>query len=314
MSEPLRIALCCTDTRAGPWLEGFKAALPGCEIADWLEGQHLPFQAQYAVVWAPPAALFAQQTQLQALFNIGAGVDAILKNPHVPPHLPIVRLDDAGMSEQMAEYVCHYVIRAFRDLGDYAQAQAKAEWAYKKPRRRAAFTVGIMGMGVLGQRVAQAVRQFGFPVAGWSQSPKQLEGIRTYTGEPEFRAFLSQCQVLVCLLPLTPHTQGIINAAHLACLPQGAHVINVARGGHVVDADLLAALDSGHVAGATLDVFHEEPLPPTHPFWRHPKVTVTPHTSARTMRDESIAQIAHKMLAMQRGEAVVGVVQRGRGY
>jgi glyoxylate/hydroxypyruvate reductase len=125
---------------------------------------------------------------------------------------------------------------------------------------------------------------------------------------------LSQCQVLVCLLPLTPHTQGIINAAHLACLPQGAHVINVARGGHVVDADLLAALDSGHVAGATLDVFHEEPLPPTHPFWRHPKVTVTPHTSARTMRDESIAQIAHKMLAMQRGEAVVGVVQRGRGY
>jgi glyoxylate/hydroxypyruvate reductase len=308
------IAFCCTDTRADAWLGGFRAVLPGCTIADWLPGRSLPYQAEYAVVWAPPAEFFAQQTRLKAVFNIGAGVDALMKNPAVPTHLPIVRLDDAGMSVQMAEYVSHAVIRAFRDFADYEQDAKAAKWAYKKPRRRSEFTVGIMGLGVLGQRVARALQHFEFPVVGWSQSPKALEGLTSYAGAPGLEAFLARTQVLVCLLPLTTLTENLINAATLAKLPKGAHVINVARGGHVVEADLLAALDSGHLAGATLDVFREEPLPPNHAFWRHPRITVTPHTSARTLRDESVAQIAAKMQALQQGLAVAGIVDRSKGY
>jgi glyoxylate/hydroxypyruvate reductase len=314
----MKIAFCCTDTRAQPWLDAFRAALQGSdsgfEIADWFETRSVPFAADYAVVWTPPAELFAQQPQLKAVFNIGAGVDALMKSNALPRHIPVVRLDDAGMSVQMAEYVCHAIIRHFRDLGVYDTAQREAKWAYQKPRRRSDFTVGIMGLGVLGQRVARAVAQFEFPVIGWSASSKHIDGVASFAGQAQFVPFLNQCKVLVCLLPLTPDTAGIINATTLAALPQGAYVINVARGGHVVDTDLLAALDSHHLAGATLDVFHQEPLPPTHAYWAHPRVTVTPHTSARTMRDETVAQIIGKMAAMQRGEPVAGLVNLSKGY
>jgi glyoxylate/hydroxypyruvate reductase A len=187
-------------------------------------------------------------------------------------------------------------------------------WAFRKPRRREDFTVGIMGLGVLGQRVAQAVRHFELPVRGWSRTPKQIEGMQCFAGEAQFDDFLSATRVLVCLLPLTPETEGIMNRRTLAKLPPQSYVINVARGSHLVEDDLIALLDSGHLAGAALDVFRTEPLPEGHPFWAHPKVTVTPHTSARTLRDESVSQIVRKILAMERGEPIAGVVDRNRGY
>jgi glyoxylate/hydroxypyruvate reductase A len=171
-----------------------------------------------------------------------------------------------------------------------------------------------MGLGVLGQRVAQALRGFDYTVNGWSQSKKDIQGISCYSGQHEFHEFLAATKLLVCLLPLTEQTANIINEANMLRLQAGAYIINVARGQHVVDEDLLRLLDAGHLSGATLDVFREEPLPPNHAFWLHPKITITPHASARTLRDESIAQIAGKMLAMSRGEIISGIVNPQLGY
>ena len=309
----MRVTFCCTDTKAQPWLDGLSAALPGTDIELWVEGAS---QADYAVVWAPPQQFFNEQTSLKGIFNIGAGVDALMKL-RLPAGVPVVRLDDAGMSVQMAEYVCHAVIRHFREFDAYEADVAEGKWSYRKPRTRADFPVGVMGLGVLGERVALALRQFDLPVLGWSRSKKSMDGVRCFSGGDGFHDFLAVTRILVCLLPLTPETENIMNQDNLARLLPGAYIINVARGAHVVDADLIALLDSGHLAGATLDVFRQEPLPLEHPFWQHPQITVTPHTSARTLRAESIAQIALKIQALHAGVAIssiAGVVDMNKGY
>ena len=306
----MNITFCCTDTKAEPWLQGLRAALPQAHVTAWTPGAP---PADYAVVWAPPQQFLDEQTQLKALFNIGAGVDALLKL-RLPPQTLVVRLDDAGMSVQMAEYVCHAVIRHFREFDGYDADQADGTWSYRRPRSRAEFPVGIMGLGVLGQRVAQALRMFEFPVNGWSRSPRQVDGVQCFAGEAGLQDFLAASRGLVCLLPLTPDTHNILNHANLSRLQPGGYVINVARGAHLVDAELLSLLDAGYLAGATLDVFRTEPLPAEHPFWHHPKITVTPHTSARTLRDESIAQIVGKMVALERGESISGTVDAVHGY
>jgi glyoxylate/hydroxypyruvate reductase len=306
----MRITFCCADTAPEPWLEGLRAALPGADVSLWLPGAPA---ADYAVVWAPPQQFFAEQPQLKALFNIGAGVDALLKL-RLPVGAQIVRLDDAGMSVQMAEYVCHAIIRHFREFDGYESDMQNGKWSFRKPHSRLDYPVGVLGLGVLGERVAKAVAQFDFPVNGWSRTPKAVAGVQRFAGHDQLDAFLQASRVLVCLLPLTAETRDILNLKNLSRLRPRGYVINVARGAHLVDDDLLALLDSGHLAGATLDVFRTEPLPPTHPFWAHPKIVLTPHTSARTLRSESIAQIAGKIAAMQRGESVAGRVDARRGY
>ncbi|MFN5349335.1 MAG: 2-hydroxyacid dehydrogenase [Polaromonas sp.] len=309
----MRVTFCCTDTNAQPWLEGLRAALPGAQLELWAPGAS---PADYAVVWAPPQAFFDAQTALRGVFNIGAGVDALMKL-RLPEGVPVVRLDDAGMSVQMAEYVCHAVIRHFREFDGYEADVAVGKWSYRKPRARADFPVGVMGLGVLGERVALALKQFDFPVRGWSRSAKAVDGVQCFSGTNGLDDFLAATRILVCLLPLTPETDSILNQRHLTRLLPGGYVINVARGGHVVDDDLIALIDSGHLAGATLDVFRQEPLPPEHPFWKHPKITVTPHTSARTLRAESIAQIAGKIQALHGGAAIAsiaGIVDTTKGY
>ena len=306
----MRITFCCTDTAAEPWLQGLRAALPDAEVSLWTSGAPA---ADYAVVWAPPQQFFDEQPHLKTVFNIGAGVDALLRLK-LPPHAQIVRLDDAGMSVQMAEYVCHAVIRHFREFDAYEADTRQGKWSFRKPRARADFPVGVMGLGVLGERVARALRTFEFPVNGWSRSPKAVEGVQCFSGIQGFKDFLAASRVLVCLLPLTPDTRDIMNRTTLSQLQAGGYIINVARGAHLVDDDLLALLDNGHLAGATLDVFRTEPLPPGHLFWTHPRITVTPHTSARTLRSESVAQIAGKLIALQRGQAVAGIVDSARGY
>jgi glyoxylate/hydroxypyruvate reductase A len=306
----MRITVCCTDTKTAPWIAALRAALPGAAVDDWAPGAP---QADHAVVWAPPQQFLDEQPGLKGIFNIGAGVDALMKL-RLPPRAVVVRLDDAGMSVQMAEFVCHALIRHFRELDAYDGDAREAKWGFRRPRLRSEFPVGVMGLGVLGTRVAQAVAGFEFPVLGWSRSAKDVPGVRCFSGGEGLRDFLDASRVLVNLLPLTPETENLLNRDTLGRLQPGGYLINVARGAHVVDDDLLALLDSGHLAGAALDVFRTEPLPPGHPFWRHPKITVTPHTSARTLRDESVAQIARKIVAFERGESIAGIVDRQRGY
>jgi glyoxylate/hydroxypyruvate reductase A len=306
----MNITISVAQTKAAPWEEGFRALLPDAHVSTWKAGDP---QADYAIVWSPPQAFLDEQPGLKAMFNIGAGVDAIMKL-RLPPQTQVVRLDDAGMSVQMAEYVCHAVIRHFREFAGYEADIAAGQWSYRKPRSRADCPVGVMGLGVLGERVAKALSMFEFPVHGWSRSPKQIDGITCHSGVDGFNGFLAASKVLVNLLPLTPDTQDILNRETMGRLQPGGHVINVARGAHLVEDDLIALLESGHLSGATLDVFRTEPLPADHPFWQHPKVTITPHTSARTLRDESIAQIAGKIVALSRGEPIAGVVHRDRGY
>ncbi|MES1977152.1 MAG: glyoxylate/hydroxypyruvate reductase A [Pseudomonadota bacterium] len=309
----MRITFCLTDTRVPPWLDGFQAAFPEAVIEEWVPGA---VPADYAVVWAPPQTFFDEQTALKGVFNIGAGVDALAKL-RLAANVPVVRLDDAGMSVQMAEYVCHAVIRHFREFDGYEADVASGKWSYRKPRSRSDYPVGVMGLGVLGERVSGALTQFEFPVLGWSRSAKTVAGVTCFSGADGLNDFLAATRVLVCLLPLTPETENILNRDTLSRLLPGGYVVNVARGAHLVDEDLIALIDSGRLAGATLDVFRVEPLPAAHPFWKHPKITVTPHTSARTLRDESIAQIAGKIRALEGGADIgnlPGVVDRKKGY
>ena len=311
--ELMRIAFCCIDTKAQPWIDGLHAALPGAVIEQWSTGAST---ADYAVVWSPPQQFFDEQTALKGIFNIGAGVDALMKL-QLPEDVPVVRLDDAGMSVQMAEYVCHAVIRHFREFDAYEADVTVSKWSYRKPRQRADFPVGVMGLGVLGERVCRSLAQFDFPVLGWSRSAKTISGVQCFSGDAGFNDFLAATRILVCLLPLTPGTENIMRRENLSLLLPEAYVINVARGGHLVDEDLMALIDRGSIAGATLDVFRTEPLPAAHPFWKHPKITVTPHTSARTLREESIAQIAGKILALHDGVpigSIAGRVDPKKGY
>jgi glyoxylate/hydroxypyruvate reductase len=306
----MNITICFEKLDPTPWVQGLQQAFPQASVSAWTPGA-LP--ADHAIVWAPPQQFIDEQPGLQTLFNIGAGVDALLQLK-LPPSLKVVRLDDAGMSVQMAEYVSHAVIRHFREFDGYDADTQAGKWSYRKPRSRADFAVGVMGLGVLGERVAKALQLFEFPVNGYSRSAKNLPCIRSFSGAQGLPEFLASTRVLVNLMPLTPETENILNKTTLSQLQPGGYVINVARGKHLVEEDLIALIDSGHLAGATLDVFRTEPLPADHPFWRHPKITVTPHTSARTLREESIAQIVGKIQALQRGESINGVVDPQRGY
>lgn len=309
-SAVMRILVCCTHMKADPWLQGLRAAFPLAQVDDWHPGAP---SADYAVVWMPPQQFLDEQAQLKALFNIGAGVDGLLKL-RLPEGCAVVRVDDGGMAVQMAEYVCQAVVRHVREIDASEAGMRAGQWQAQPPRQRSDYPVGVMGLGALGERVAQALAFFEFPVLGWSRSAKQIDGVRTYSGAQEFPDFLAASRVLVNLLPLTPETRNILNRDTLARLQPGAYLVNVARGEHLVEEDLLALIEQGHVAGATLDVFRTEPLPEGHPFWRHPRIHLTPHISARTLREVTIGQIAAKLPALARGEPVAGLVDRLRGY
>ncbi|WP_278652603.1 2-hydroxyacid dehydrogenase [Pandoraea pnomenusa] len=306
------------DGKTAAYETGLAEHLPRATIRAWQPGDTAP--ADYVVLWKPIAEVLQPRERLKAIFNMGAGVDGVLgtrgEGAHrLPPGVPLVRLEDAGMADQMAQYVGAAALRYFRRLDEFDAQQAQGQWKFQKPNRLADFPVAVLGYGTLGAHVARALKQFGFPVRAWSRSPRSDDGgVALHHGDAGFDACVSGARILVNLLPLTPQTVDVLNAALFAKLAPGAFLINVARGAHLVEADLLAALASGQIAAATLDVFRTEPLPADHPFWRTPRVTITPHISAMTLRDETVAQIAGKIAALERGEAITGIVDLTRGY
>lgn len=306
------------DGKTAPYETGIAEHLPHANIRSWQPGDSAP--ADYLVLWKPNAEVLQPRERLKAIFNMGAGVDGVLGTrgegaERLPAGVPLVRLEDAGMADQMAQYVSAAALRYFRRLDEFGAQQTQDQWKFLKPNRLSDFPIAVLGYGTLGAHVAKALASFGFPVRAWSRSQRSDEsGVALYHGDAGFDACVSGARILVNLLPLTPQTVDVLNANLFAKLAFGAFLINVARGAHLVDADLLAALDSGQIAGATLDVFRTEPLPADHPFWHAPRVTVTPHISALTLRDETVAQIAGKIAALERGETITGIVDLTRGY
>lgn len=309
----MRILLYRGDGIIEPWARDFAATLPQADMVLWREGQPVE-RCDYAVIWAPSPALLEQLAHVKAVFLMGAGVDALLKFGDALPDTPIVRLGDAGMAAQMADYVMHAVLRYFRRFDEYERQARQGIWKPLPPRVKSEFTVGVLGLGKLGVPVLRALRQLGFPVRGWSRTAKDLPGVDCFAGMGALDDFLAGTQVLVSLLPLTPETGNLLDRARLSKLPQGAYLVNVARGAQVAEPDLLALIRSGHIAGATLDVFRNEPLPAPHPFWSEPRIAITPHISALTLREEAVRQIADKIALLERGETIHDVVDRNLGY
>ncbi|BBR58387.1 MULTISPECIES: glyoxylate/hydroxypyruvate reductase GhrA [unclassified Klebsiella] len=298
------------------WIAELSKKLPGANIRAWVRGDNAP--ADYALVWHPPVEMLQGRT-LKAVFALGAGVDSILSKLKAHPEMlplsiPLFRLEDTGMGIQMQEYAVSQVLHWFRRFDDYQAQQREFLWQPLEDYTHDAFTVGIMGAGVLGSKVAESLLAWGFPVRVWSRSRKAWPQVTSFAGEGELSAFLSGTRVLINLLPNTAETAGIIKAPLLAQLQDNSYVLNLARGVHVVEDDLLAALDSGKLKAAMLDVFSREPLPAESPLWRHPRVTMTPHVAAVTRPQEAIAYIARTITQLERGETPGGQVDRVRGY
>ncbi|CAI0731617.1 glyoxylate/hydroxypyruvate reductase GhrA [Serratia grimesii] len=299
------------------WIAGMSQRLPQATVRAWQTGDDRP--ADYALVWRPPHEMLANRGELKGVFALGAGVDAILDQERqypgtLPAGVPLVRLEDTGMAQQMQEYALSYVLRYFRRFDEYQLLQQQQEWRPLDPHQQDNFTIGILGAGVLGKSVAQKLTAFGFNVRCWSRSPKQIDGVQSFAGAEQRAAFLDGVKLLINLLPNTPETTGILNQQLFAHLAPGAYLINLARGAHLIEDDLLQALEQGQLAAATLDVFVNEPLPQTHPFWRHPRVTITPHIAAITLPEVAMDQIAANILALEAGQAPAGLVDVQRGY
>jgi glyoxylate/hydroxypyruvate reductase A len=298
------------------WIAELEKHLPGARVREWKPGDNQP--ADYALVWHPPVEML-QGRELKAVFALGAGVDSILsklrEHPEMLPlSIPLFRLEDTGMGQQMQEYAVSQVLHWFRRFDDYQALKQASRWQPLAEYRREDFTIGIMGAGVLGGKVAESLLSWGFPLRSWSRSRKSWPQVRSFAGQEELGEFLRETRVLINLLPNTAETVGIINQPLLSQLPDNSYVLNLARGVHIVEQDLLAALDSGKLKGAMLDVFSREPLPQESPLWAHPRVAMTPHIAAITRPQEAIAYIAGTISQLERGEAVSGQVDRQRGY
>lgn len=298
------------------WLKALAKAIPGANVREWKRGDNA--HADYALVWHPPVDMLAGR-KLKAVFALGAGVDSILSKLKAHPEMldasiPLFRLEDTGMGLQMQEYAVSQVLHWFRRFDDYQALKSQAKWQPLQEYTREEFTVGIMGAGVLGAKVAESLQAWGFPLRCWSRTRKSWPGVESFAGTAELAAFLSQTRVLINLLPNTAETVGIINTGLLNQLHDGAYVLNLARGVHLKEDDLLAALNTGKLKGAMLDVYSSEPLPENNPLWKHPRVAMTPHIAAVTRPAEAVDYISRTILNLESGKAVTGQVDRVRGY
>ena len=302
-----------TPAATARWRPLLAELMPEHEFRFWPEIGD-PVDIEYAMVWHPPPGLLASFPNLKLICGLGAGIDHLLRDPDLPRHVPIMRLVDPYMTDAMSEYVALSVLRLHRQDLDYLAQQRAQAWEERDQKNAAERQVGILGFGTLGQDAGRKLRALGFPVAGWSRSAKEVAGFPTYAGAEGLDALLKRSEILVALLPLTASTQGILNAGLFARLPNGAGLVNAGRGGHLVETDLIPALDSGQLSGAVLDVFRDEPLPKGHPFWSHPRIIVTPHIAAETHPPTAGAIIGDAIRRFSKGLPVDNLVDLAKGY
>ncbi len=309
----MSIVIIRQDDKIELWKTAIETADPNIKVYSYLE-PHDKNLVEVALVWKHPKGSLAAYSNLKYIASTGAGVDFIFEDETTPKDLPITRVVDTMLASDMSEYVLAAIFSFLKHLNGYKVDQFHKVWKPRPYYRISDFNIGIMGLGALGTVLAKDLLRFVFKPQGWSNSKKVIQGVTTYQGETEFGSFLSTSQVLVCLLPLTNKTTGILNAGIFEQLPIGAYLINAARGGHLVDQDLLDYIDNGHIAGATLDVFHQEPLPLTHPFWENEKINITPHYASVSDTDSVVPQLLENYGRMQRGESLLNLVSELKGY
>jgi len=313
MTKPMKLLFCSHLDDPNEWIPELKRHMPDLDIEVWPEVKDRA-GIDAILVWLPPAeGGLAQFPNLKAIQSLGAGVNQLdLKS--LPRHVPLARLVDPGLNISMRDYCVWAVLRHYRGLDMHAEHQPQKKWVYYIPLPKSAVSVGIMGLGELGGEVARAVADLGFSVRGWARSPKKLDGVACFSGADGLKEFAGKTDILICLLPLTPETRGILARPLFEMLPKGAKIINVGRGDHLVEPDLLAALASGQIACATLDVFSKEPLPAEHPFWSHPKVTVTPHVAAFGAAVTAAPVVVENLRRAMARKPLLNQVDIDRGY
>lgn len=307
------LAFLSANLDLGYLLPAFRAEFPDAELRTMADLG--PLDAIDATVcWCPPAGLMAQMPRLSLIQSVGAGIDHLTADAALPD-VPVCRIVDTDMASGMAAYVTWAVIHGQRHMGRYLASAAAGRWEEAPIQPPRAHRVGIAGLGTLGLVCARALMALGYNVRGWSRSPREVpEGLDCFHGQAQQAEFLAGCDTLVCLLPLTDETTGILNRDLFAQLPRGAHLINVGRGAHLVEADLIPALDAGHLGAATLDAFVQEPLPAGHAFWRDPRILVTPHIATRTQPAVIARQTRLNLERIRAGQAADVAVDLQRGY
>jgi len=300
--------------KASLWEKHLKAELPELEFSIWPEGTENPDEVDYVLAWKPPAGEIAKFKNLKAILSLGAGVDGIVCDPDLPKNVPISRLVDRCLTQGMAEYITYWVLHHHRRMGDYAASMADKNWINYLQADTEERNIGILGLGELGSDAARALTAFNFKVSGWSRSSKTRDGVTCFFGADGLKEIIAQSEILICLLPLTDETESILNTDLFAQMPENSVLINCARGAHLVDDDLITALDSGHLSAAVLDVFHVEPPNPNHPFWDHPKITMTPHMASLTVPSSAALYIADNIRRVERGELPLNLLDLDKGY
>ncbi len=307
------MAVLVRSDSAEPWKAELRKQFPDLEVRIW-PAIGDPRDIDVAIVWKPQSGLLASLPKLRLIASLGAGVDHLFVDPELPRHVPIVRLVDPYMTEAMSEYVLTQVLRLHRQDLAYLTQQRAGVWREHPQPNAAERRVGILGLGTLGRDAARKLAVMGFQVAGWSRREKRLPGIESCHGEGGLEALARRSEILICLLPLTPDTDGILDRRLFARMPRGGAIVNPARGGHLVEADLIAALDGGQLSAAVLDVFREEPLPADHPFWSHPRIIVTPHVAAATNPATAALVIADNLRRLYQGRPLLNLVDPQRRY
>jgi glyoxylate/hydroxypyruvate reductase A len=307
-----------SNAQGGGDAEGWRARL-GAALGEAIDLRAWPALGDAAAIgialaWKPPPGVLARLPNLRLIVSTGMGVDHLLVDPELPAGVPIVRIIDPGLVGQMAEYAIYWTLHHHRDMAAYAAQQRARIWNEVPFIDTVTRRVGVMGLGEIGADTARKLALLGFAVAGWSRSPRTIEGVTCLHGRDGFDALLRRSDILVDVLPMTPQTAGLLDARAFGLLPAGAFFINMARGGHVVERDLLAALDSGRLAGAALDVFQVEPLPADHPFWTHPRIHVTPHIAGPTNPRTAAESVAENVRRLRAGRPLLNLIDRAAGY
>ncbi len=295
------------------WLAELRKFIPDLEMRVFPEIGD-PREIDAALVWKPKPGLLASLPNLKLIVSLGAGVDHLLADETTPRHVPIARLVDPYMTEAMSEYVLTQVLRIHRQDFAYRAQQGERVWRELPQPNASERRVGVLGLGELGSDAARKLAVLGFQVAGWSRRERRRPGIESFHGPEGLMALARRSDILICLLPLTRETAGILDARLFAAMPKGAAIVNAARGRHLVETDLIAALDSGQLSAAVLDVFEQEPLPPEHPLWTHPKIVVTPHAAAATHAPTAAAGVAENLRRLGDGRPLLNLIDPATGY